>query len=117
MWVPFTESGIGKEYYLQLTQIRDAFCFILVIHNWKSTIPNSLSLEIGDPIDIIEEAENWFRGSTRRSKDYGIFPKNIIQFKTNIKHDIVIIECTEILREWFDIWKRLFKVSCHTFSY
>uniref|UniRef100_T1H0P2 SH3 domain-containing protein n=1 Tax=Megaselia scalaris TaxID=36166 RepID=T1H0P2_MEGSC len=89
MWVPLTESGI-------------------VIYNWSSQIANALNLEIGDPVDIIEETDSWFRGSTRRSKKPGIFPKNIVYCKKNLNYDNVVNECTEILREWFDIWKRLY---------
>jgi dedicator of cytokinesis protein 3 len=71
---------------------------------------------VGDVVEIFEESGDWFRGScSRKARQMGIFPKSYIHLKDPAKEDPVVAECSEVLREWLEIWKRLFVVSfeCH----
>jgi dedicator of cytokinesis protein 3 len=71
-----------------------------------------LALDVGDFVEIIEEFGLWFRGTcSTKSKAVGIFPKSYIHLKDKNKSDPVVVECTEVLRNWNEIWKRLFVVS------
>lgn len=38
----------------------------------------------------------------------GLFPKSYIHIKDLTKTDPVVSECTQVLREWAEIWKKLF---------
>lgn len=66
---------------------------------------------MGDVVEIFEESGDWFRGScSRKARQIGIFPKSYIHLKDPTKEDPVVAECSEVLREWLEIWKRLFVV-------
>lgn len=43
----------------------------------------------------------------------GLFPKSYIHLKDLAKVDPVVGECTLVLREWSEIWKKLFVVSLY----
>lgn len=64
---------------------------------------------MGDCVEIIEECGQWYRG--KKPKKIGIFPKSYVYIKDISKSDPIVSECTQVLREWADIWKRLYVVS------
>lgn len=79
------------------------------IHNWAGQVEHGLALDIGDSVEILEECEKWYRGTcSRRPRSIGIFPKTYIHLKDLSKVDPVVAECTQVLREWSEISKRVF---------
>lgn len=93
--------------------IKNAFIFITTaIHNWGGEVNHGLALDVGDFVEIFEESGAWWRGiCTRKPREMGIFPKSYIYVKDLSKEDPVVAECTQVLREWSEIWKKLFVVS------
>lgn len=100
------------------------FDFFAAIYNWKGETRLGLSLEIGETVQILEEYPGWYRGfSTKNRSTKGIFPQSYIHLKPcKVDNeglfesvvpieDPVIREVTLVLREWGDIWKKLFVVS------
>lgn len=84
------------------------------IHNWEGNVQHGLALDVGDSVEILEECEKWFRGTcSRKPRTVGIFPKSFIHLKDLSKTDPVVAECTQVLREWSEIWKRLYIVSVY----
>lgn len=84
------------------------------IHNWHGNVAHGLELDVGDSVEIVEECAQWYRGtSSRKPRLVGIFPKSFIYIKDLSKTDSVVAECTQVLREWSEIWKRLYVVSKH----
>lgn len=84
------------------------------IHNWHGNVPHGLVVDVGDSVEIVEECAQWYRGtSSRKPRLVGIFPKSFIYIKDLSKTDSVVAECTQVLREWSEIWKRLYVVSKH----
>lgn len=86
------------------------FCFqFAAIHNWHGEVRHGLPLDVGDSVEILEECPHWFRGIyLRKPRAVGIFPKSYVHLKDAHKTDAVVAECTQVLREWAEIWKRLF---------
>ncbi|KAG5669884.1 hypothetical protein PVAND_000175 [Polypedilum vanderplanki] len=81
----------------------------VAIHNWDGKVKHGLALDVGDFVEIFEENGQWWRGScTRKPRSIGLFPKNYIKLKDPSKEDPVVAECTQVLREWSEIWKKLF---------
>ncbi|XP_030238951.1 dedicator of cytokinesis protein 3 isoform X2 [Drosophila navojoa] len=81
----------------------------VAIHNWHGDVRYGLALDVGDSVDIVEECRHWYRGSCpRKSRAVGIFPKTYVHIKDLSKIDPVVAECTQVLREWSEIWKRLY---------
>ncbi|XP_033610429.1 dedicator of cytokinesis protein 3 isoform X2 [Cryptotermes secundus] len=93
----------------------------VALYNWRGEIRYGLPLEIGDTVQILEECAGWFRGfSTKNRSIKGIFPASYIYLKPcKIDNeglfesvipieDSVVREVTLVLREWGNIWKRLF---------
>ncbi|XP_073817677.1 dedicator of cytokinesis spg [Musca autumnalis] len=81
----------------------------VAIHNWHGDVRCGLALDVGDSVEILEECPHWFRGTCpRKSRAVGIFPKTYIHIKDLSKIDPVVAECTQVLREWSEIWKKLF---------
>ncbi|XP_063705914.1 dedicator of cytokinesis protein 3 isoform X2 [Culicoides brevitarsis] len=81
--------------------------FAVAIHNWLGDdIKFGLSLDVGDCVELIEEYGQWYRG--KKSKQNGIFPKTYVHIRDASKSDPVVSECTQVLREWADIWKKLY---------
>ncbi|XP_032308496.1 dedicator of cytokinesis protein 3 isoform X1 [Drosophila ananassae] len=81
----------------------------VAVHNWHGDVRFGLALDVGDSVDIVEECSHWYRGSCpRKSRAVGIFPKTYVNIKDLTKIDPVVAECTQVLREWSEIWKRLF---------
>lgn len=79
------------------------------IHNYPGQVEHGLPLDIGDSVEILEECEKWYRGTcSRRPRAIGIFPKTYIHLKDVSKIDPVVAECTQVLREWSEISKRVF---------
>lgn len=88
------------------------FIPFLAIHNWHGKVNHGLALDVGDFVEIFEENGQWWRGAcTRKPRSIGIFPKSFIHVKDPTKEDQVVAECTQILREWSEIWKKLYVVS------
>lgn len=88
------------------------FFLSAAIHNWHGDVRFGLPLDVGDSVDIVEECKYWYRGSCpRKSRAVGLFPKTYIHIKDLSKIDPVVAECTQVLREWSEIWKRLYVVS------
>lgn len=88
------------------------FFVSVAIHNWHGNVQHGLALDVGDSVEILEECTNWYRGtSSRKPRQIGIFPKSFIYIKDPSKTDPVVAECTQVLREWSEIWKRLYVVS------
>ncbi|XP_037885712.1 dedicator of cytokinesis protein 3 isoform X1 [Glossina fuscipes] len=81
----------------------------VALHNWHGDVKFGLPLDVGDSVEILEECPKWFRGTCpRKSRAVGIFPKTYIHVKDLTKIDPVVAECTQVLREWSEIWKKLF---------
>lgn len=82
------------------------------IHNWHGDVRHGLELDVGDSVEILEECGAWFRGTCpRKPRMVGVFPKSYIHLKDASKTDPVVAECTQVLREWSEIWKRIYVVS------
>lgn len=76
---------------------------------------HGLALDVGDFVEIFEENGAWWRGiCPRKPRLIGIFPKSYIRLKDLSKEDPVVAECTQVLREWSEIWKKLFVVLLAT---
>ncbi|EAT36683.1 AAEL011257-PA [Aedes aegypti] len=83
--------------------------FQTTIHNWHGDVTHGLALDVGDCVEILEETTHWFRGTCpRKPRKVGLFPKTYIHLKDLAKVDPVVGECTLVLREWSEIWKKLF---------
>ncbi|KAK2722906.1 dedicator of cytokinesis protein 3-like isoform X2 [Artemia franciscana] len=75
-----------------------------------------LSFKLGDRICILEECQDWCRGFVEGNESIrGIFPIKFVILLKDIKErvnlqeaDPLATEMTSVLREWGDIWKRLF---------
>uniref|UniRef100_A0AAG5CQS3 Dedicator of cytokinesis n=1 Tax=Anopheles atroparvus TaxID=41427 RepID=A0AAG5CQS3_ANOAO len=81
----------------------------VAIHNWHGDVTHGLALDVGDCVEILEETAYWFRGTCpRKPRKVGLFPKSYIYLKDLSKVEPVVAECTLVLREWSEIWKRLF---------
>lgn len=97
--------------------------FGVVVYNFDGNITHGLRLTIGETVHILEECAGWYRGCTLRNKSVkGIFPATYIHLKECTventgtasesvvpKEDATVKELTLILREWFVIWKDLYK--------
>ena len=71
-----------------------------------------MPLDVGDSVEILEENGPWFRGACpRKPRAVGLFPKTYIYIKDLSKVDPVVAECTQVLREWSEIWKKLYVVG------
>ncbi|XP_055899924.1 dedicator of cytokinesis protein 1-like isoform X3 [Biomphalaria glabrata] len=93
----------------------------VAIYNFHDDGEHRLALDIGDTVQILEETDDWFRGFAIKNKTKkGIFPRNYIFLKeasvfvsgaqetvTSKEHPLVI-ELTNVLREWHAIWKQMF---------
>ncbi|XP_061689804.1 dedicator of cytokinesis protein 3 isoform X3 [Syngnathoides biaculeatus] len=93
----------------------------VAIFTFRSCVPHTLTLELGETVHIVEKCDGWFRGfSSRRSNIKGIFPCSYIHLKkctVTTKgpdkvvvpvEDGVVIEVTSTLREWASLWKQLY---------
>lgn len=93
----------------------------VVIYNWSGDIRYGLQLEIGETVQILEECQGWYRGFSCKNRSIrGIFPQNYVILKQcKVENeglfesvvpleDSVVREVTLVLREWGDIWKRLY---------
>ncbi|KAJ3643045.1 hypothetical protein Zmor_025783 [Zophobas morio] len=93
----------------------------VAIYNWKGDTRFGLPLEIGETVQILEESSGWYRGfSTKNRSIKGIFPQSYIHLKpckvdneglfesVVPLEDSVVREVTLVLREWGDIWKKLY---------
>ncbi|GFR93576.1 dedicator of cytokinesis protein 5 [Elysia marginata] len=93
----------------------------VAIYNFKQKGEHRISLDIGDTVHILEETDDWFRGFAVKDKTKkGIFPRNYIYIKeasvhVNGPHETVsskeyplVIELTNVLREWHAIWRHMF---------
>lgn len=105
-------------------QINPCISKITAIYNWRGDRKFGLPLEIGETVQILEESNGWYRGfSTKNRAVKGIFPQAYIHLKpckvdneglfesVMPVEDPVVREVTLVLREWSDIWKRLYVVS------
>lgn len=69
-------------------------------------------MDVGDSVEILEEYGEWLRGTCpRKPRVVGIFPRSYIHIKDSAKSDPVVTECTQVLREWSEIWKKYYVVS------
>lgn len=117
------------EWNSQKREVKFFLLTILAIHNWKGNVNHGLALDVGDFVDIYEENGPWLRGTcTRKPRSIGIFPKSYVHVKDPSKEDPIVAECTQgnkklfwikffelthiliVLREWSEIWKKLFVV-------
>ncbi|XP_059148668.1 dedicator of cytokinesis protein 1-like isoform X3 [Physella acuta] len=93
----------------------------VAIYNYKEDGEHRLALDIGDTVHILEETDDWYRGFVVKNKSKkGIFPKNYIFLKEasvhvsgpnetiTSKEPPLVIELTNVLREWHAIWKQMF---------
>ncbi|XP_061903202.1 dedicator of cytokinesis protein 3-like isoform X3 [Entelurus aequoreus] len=93
----------------------------VVLYSFRSSLPHTLTLELGETVFILEKCEGWFRGfSSRRSNVKGVFPSSYIHLKkctvTNKGsketvvpvEDVVVAEVTSTLQEWASLWKQLY---------
>lgn len=82
------------------------------IHNWHGNVPHGLDLDVGDSVEILEECGPWLRGTCpRKPRSVGLFPRTYIHVKDTARADPIVTECTQVLREWSETWKKLFVVS------
>lgn len=95
------------------------------VYNWRGDIKFGLPLEIGETVQILEECDAvWYRGfSTKNRAVKGLFPQSYVYlkpckvddeglFESVVPiEDPVVREVTLVLREWGDIWKRLYVVG------
>uniref|UniRef100_A0AAR2LPT8 Dedicator of cytokinesis 3 n=1 Tax=Pygocentrus nattereri TaxID=42514 RepID=A0AAR2LPT8_PYGNA len=106
MWIPTEDEKFG-----------------VVISSFRSSVSQSLVLELGETVQILEKCEGWYRGfSTKRPTVKGIFPTNYVHLKkatvTNRGQcetvvpleDPIITESTSTLQEWGVLWKQLYVV-------
>lgn len=101
---------IQAKYFI--ANFRFIYLFSTAIHNWSGNVNHGLALDVGDFVEIFEENGAWWRGTcSRRPRQMGIFPKSYIHLKDPAKEDPVVAECTQVLREWSEIWKKLFVVG------
>ncbi|KAK6303803.1 hypothetical protein J4Q44_G00262570 [Coregonus suidteri] len=105
MWIPTEEEKIG-----------------VVICNFRSSVCQTLVLEIGETVQIMEKTEGWYRGfSTKKpSIKQGIFPASYVHLKKSTVsnrgvcemvvplEDPIITETTSTLQEWGVLWKQLY---------
>ncbi|KAL6456503.1 hypothetical protein MHYP_G00350470 [Metynnis hypsauchen] len=104
MWIPTEDEKFG-----------------VVISSFRSSVSQSLVLELGETVQILEKCEAWYRGfSTKRPTVKGIFPTNYVHLKkatvTNRGQcetvvpleDPIITESTSTLQEWGVLWKQLY---------
>ncbi|XP_035244115.1 dedicator of cytokinesis protein 3 isoform X7 [Anguilla anguilla] len=104
MWTPTEDEKIG-----------------VVICNFRGTVSQGLTLEIGETVQILEKCEGWYRGfSTRKPTAKGIFPASYVHLKKAIVtnrgpyetvvplEDPIITEVTCTLQEWAVLWKQLY---------
>ncbi|KAJ3625686.1 hypothetical protein MTP99_016235 [Tenebrio molitor] len=93
----------------------------VAIYNWKGDTRFGLPLEIGETVQILEESQGWYRGfSTKNRSIKGIFPHSYVHLKpckvdneglfesVVPLEDPVVREVTLVLREWGDIWKKIY---------
>lgn len=93
----------------------------VAVYNWKGDTRFGLPLEIGDTVQIQEECLGWYRGfATKNRTVKGIFPVSYIFIKPSKVdneslvesvvpiEDPVVREVTLVLREWGNIWKKLY---------
>ncbi|XP_037027423.1 dedicator of cytokinesis protein 3 isoform X2 [Bradysia coprophila] len=81
----------------------------VAIHNWHGDTRHGLELDVGDSVEILEEYGEWLRGTCpRKPRVVGIFPRSYIYIKDSDKNDPVVQECTQVLREWSEIWKKYY---------
>ncbi|KAJ8358997.1 hypothetical protein SKAU_G00155220, partial [Synaphobranchus kaupii] len=92
-----------------------------VICNFRGTVSQGLTLEIGETVQILEKCEGWYRGfSSRKPTVKGIFPVSYVHLKKAIVtnrgqyetvvplEDPIITEVTSTLQEWAVLWKQLY---------
>ncbi|XP_073321957.1 dedicator of cytokinesis protein 5 isoform X3 [Pagrus major] len=93
----------------------------VVIYNYEPSGEQELCLQVGDTVHILEKLEGWYRGYTLRKKSQkGIFPASYIHLKEAtvegigqqeiiIPADLPLVqELGATLREWAQIWHKLF---------
>lgn len=109
--------------------LNSIFFFSLAIYNWRGETKFGLPLEIGETVQILEECAGWYRGFSSKNRSVkGIFPQSYIYLKAcKVDNeglfesvvpleDPVVREVTLVLREWGDIWKKLYVVRQHFFN-
>ncbi|KAG5836573.1 hypothetical protein ANANG_G00256770 [Anguilla anguilla] len=112
--VTVRETGGGSS-DLDLTFASSLIC------NFRGTVSQGLTLEIGETVQILEKCEGWYRGfSTRKPTAKGIFPASYVHLKKAIVtnrgpyesvvplEDPIITEVTCTLQEWAVLWKQLY---------
>ncbi|XP_012940011.1 dedicator of cytokinesis protein 1 isoform X2 [Aplysia californica] len=98
----------------------------VAIYNFSENGEHRLQLDIGDTVHILEEADDWFRGyATKNKSKKGIFPRNYINLKEATVHvsgshetikskeHPLVIELSNVVREWHAIWKQMFVENNH----
>lgn len=109
---------------LGIVQIYKTCFYFTAIHNFRTDELYRLPLTVGEPVHILEENEEWYRGYTiTDKKSVGIFPKCYIHSigctidKSGpspifiLNQPLVVQEITSTLREWGSLWKGLYVVS------
>ncbi|XP_039625562.1 dedicator of cytokinesis protein 5 isoform X1 [Polypterus senegalus] len=92
----------------------------VAIYNYDAMQEHELSLQVGDTVQIMEVFEGWYRGYLLQNKArLGIFPASYIHLKevqvegkghrdTVIPSDPLVQELSATLREWAQIWLKLY---------
>lgn len=107
---PFASPSLLKSYLLKYSNQPAFICLFSAIHNWHGRVLHGIPLDVGDFVEINEEFGLWYRGTCTRKRVTGIFPKSFIRLKDLTKADPVVTECTQVLREWSELWKKCFVV-------
>ncbi|XP_073447730.1 dedicator of cytokinesis protein 3 isoform X6 [Aquarana catesbeiana] len=104
MWIPTEDEKYG-----------------VVLSSFRGSVPQGLTLELGETVHILEKCEGWYRGSSFKNPNIkGIFPASIIhlkkatvsnrgQYETVVPvEDPLVTEVTNTLQEWASLWKQLY---------
>ncbi|XP_040214665.1 dedicator of cytokinesis protein 3 isoform X1 [Rana temporaria] len=104
MWIPTEDEKYG-----------------VVLSGFRGSVPQGLTLELGETVHILEKCEGWYRGSSFKNPNIkGIFPASIIhlkkatvsnrgQYETVVPvEDPLVTEVTTTLQEWASLWKQLY---------
>ncbi|XP_023288564.1 dedicator of cytokinesis protein 1 isoform X2 [Orussus abietinus] len=81
----------------------------VAVHNFGQDGPHRLRLTIGEVVQLLEECDDWYYGSSKYKGEYGIFPKSYVRvLPLNRNTEALTYEITNVLREWGHHWKHLY---------
>ncbi|XP_077292342.1 dedicator of cytokinesis protein myoblast city [Arctopsyche grandis] len=108
--------------------------YAVAIHNYsasqENSPPSSLSIILGELVEILSECEHWYFGRrlSRKPEERGIFPKTYVRLRecnvdragsvevVSIVQPQIVQEITHTLREWGQHWKKLYVIHSEQFK-